>query len=112
MRPAMTTASAFSDSIRRTPSRGEIPIVIHPSSAGQAIVINYPGYKGTIDGFNDKYATLATHLARSGVATVVRMPNMLHDGEDYKRSVVTDLSLVIEAVIASAENYCGFENPP
>lgn len=38
-------------------------VIVHPSPKARAIIVNVPGYRGDIDGYNRKYRTLGAHLA-------------------------------------------------
>lgn len=49
----------------------EIDIFVHPNDSGR-IIINYPGWNGDIDGFNDKHRKLAQYMQGEGLGAVVR----------------------------------------
>jgi dienelactone hydrolase len=69
---------------------------VHPSFGARAIIINCPGYKGSIEGYKNKYVTLADHLAERGVGAVVRMPNIERSaGAAYREGLVGDVRAVI-----------------
>ncbi len=79
-----------------------IPIAVHRCTGTSTIVINYPGYRGSIDGYEQKYVKLAEHLVGHGLGTVVRMANTHYQDEEYKVTVQRDLCAVIDYVLAHA----------
>lgn len=103
--------SYFEDIVVRQPGARTIKIIEHRSPAARAIIINYPGYNGHIDGFNNKYRTLGAHLAKLGVGAFVQMPNLQHQNEDYRVSLVQDLRAVVEHVLRTAEEFCATDVP-
>ena len=61
----------FRDTVVRLPERREIGIIVHPSGGAGAVIINYPGFNGHIDGFNNKYRKLGAHLAELSIGAFV-----------------------------------------
>lgn len=88
-----------------------IPVAVHASHLAPALIVNYPGYGGTIEGYNNKYVTLANHMAECSLGAVIRMPNTLHEGRDYSKSVIEDLRAVIKFAIDRAGMLCNCEKP-
>lgn len=96
-----------------SPSRPrEIPIAVHPSKQGGVIVINYPGFMGDIDGFNDKYKKLADFMSGPcAIGTVVRMGNECDPSRRYSESVVEDLASVIRFCSERSTKLCRSSTP-
>lgn len=88
----------------------DVPIEIHPNTDSGIVVINYPGRGGDINGYNDKYVTLAEFI-RTRVGAVVRMGNRECPPVPYPQSVQDDLRHVIDGVLARSEEICGVGNP-
>jgi pimeloyl-ACP methyl ester carboxylesterase len=91
-------------------ARDEVPIQIHPNTASGIVVVNYPGRRGDINGYNNKYVTLAEFL-RTKVGAVVRMGNRESADIPYPQSVQDDLRRVIDAVIDRSDEICGASKP-
>ena len=98
------------DSVTLEPSV-VIEVAVHPSPDAQAIIINYPGYLGSIDGYNKKYATIADHLSQKKVGAVVRMANTLWPHINYRQSVLDDLRAVIRYTLGHAAEMCATATP-
>ncbi len=82
-------------------------IFVHPLQAARAIIINIPGYRGDINGYNNKYVALAEHLVEKGFA-VVRMPNVERPpGLTYTRGLLADASAVVRKVYECSEDITG-----
>lgn len=86
-----------------------IDLYIHPT-VSKAILINVPGYRGDIDGYNGKYVKIADWLAERGVAAVVRMPN-IERSEGYRAGVEADLRVVIEYAYCNSLKINGTTHP-
>lgn len=68
----------------------------HPSDA-RRVVINIPGFNGTIDGYNDKYRTIGEYYSKRGFCAFVQMPNTTRPaGSAYGQGLVADLLATIE----------------
>jgi len=81
----------FTDSVLHGRSES-FEVFVHPSPHSTAIIINYPGYNGHIDGYNNKYRTLGAHLSKLGVGAFIQMPNTIWDrGMDYGHTLIDDL---------------------
>ncbi len=88
----------------------EIPITIHVNQEKEIIILNYPGFNGDINGYNNKYLTLAKSLQEK-VGAVIQMGNQYNDELDYTESVQDDVRAVIEYAIEHASEICKSENP-
>ncbi len=87
-----------------------LPIIIHSSKAGPVIIINYPGYNGDIDGYNMKYAVMATRMSEQ-IGTVIRIGNHHHSNTNYQETVQDDLRAIVTHALENAKEICGHENP-
>lgn len=101
----------FQDSVLRIPEERRIGIIVHPSPEARAVIINYPGYNGDINGYNNKYRTLGAHLASLGVGAFVQMPNLQHTGEDYRESLVKDVEAIVTYTTRIGWEFCGLDDP-
>jgi dienelactone hydrolase len=88
-------------------------VFIHPSPNAKAIIINCPGYRGDINGYNDKHKKIGRKLSTLGVGAFIQAPNIEHEVEEraYYRGVVTDLWSTIEHARRNAKRICGTETP-
>jgi dienelactone hydrolase len=86
-------------------------IKIHSHLGTNAVVINYPGYNGDIDGYAQKYEKLACRIVEKDVAAVVRMGNEDRLGFLFEESLMGDLRATIEYVIGNAEKMCSTSTP-
>jgi dienelactone hydrolase len=86
-------------------------VKIHPHLGANAVVINYPGYNGNIDGYAQKYEKLACRIVEKDVAAVVRMGNEDRLGFLYEESLIGDLRVTIEYVIGNAAKMCATSTP-
>ena len=87
-----------------------IEIKIHPLNSN-TIVINYPGFQGSIDGYNNKYLKIGGMVIVRRIGAYVQLGNTMWEGLSYSQSVVDDLSFIIEVVIQNSINICGSINP-
>lgn len=88
----------------------KLEIKVHPNKSG-VIIVNYPGYNGDIDGYNNKYQTLADFLQQQNVGAVVRSGNYLWKGFEYPISVQEDLRCIIDYAIKHSREICGSDRP-
>jgi hypothetical protein len=86
-------------------------VKIHSHPQASAIVINYPGYNGDIDGYNKKYEKIARLIKDNDVAAVVQMGNEDRLGFIYEESLIGDLRATIEYVLANSASICATANP-
>jgi dienelactone hydrolase len=99
----MNTSVQVSDAVR---------IKIHKATNGSgAIIINYPGYNGSVDGYAYKYAKIAGLLQQKGVGTVIRMNNQEREGVPYPKSLVEDFGKVIDYALKNAHFLSGAIHP-
>ena len=99
----------FSETVRRDDA--VFKVIVHPSPEASAIIVNYPGYKGDINGFNNKYRTIGEHLSRAGVGAFIQMPNIVWPDQDYRTSLIADLLKVCEYARAKAPAICKSATP-
>ncbi len=102
-------STCFHDTAQRS-NGARIPVIAHPSSTA-AIIINYPGYGGTIDGYNNKYRTLCSHLAAQKIGACVQMQNTVWQDEAYEISAVADLWTVRDYAMKNALVLTGVPHP-
>jgi alpha/beta superfamily hydrolase len=90
-----------------TISSRSLSVLVHPLQGARAIIINIPGYRGDVDGYNNKYVTLADYLVDKGFA-VVRMPNVDRaPGLAYTRGLLHDVYAVIKWVKEYSQTLTG-----
>ncbi len=92
------------------PTKIELPIILHPSTSSGKIVIMYLGRNGNIDGFGNRYRTIAEKLQEK-IGAVVRASNADHPGIDYIESVQDDLMAIIRWTLANTKSLCGNKKP-
>lgn len=80
----------------------EVSYIIHSVPEAPAIIINYPGYGGSVDGFNGKYKKMAELMVERKLGAVVRMENRTNLGPNY---LVGDLRQVLDKVTAHNSGY-------
>lgn len=100
----------FSDFVHHTDDQ-KFRVYVHASPAASAIIINYPGYNGHIDGYNNKYRTLGRYLSRKGIGAFIQMPNTIWPNENYRASLVNDLLSVCRYARRQAGGICGTKKP-
>lgn len=89
-----------------------INVEIHRRPGAAGILINYPGYGGSIRGYEDKYVRIARRLARLDVAATVRLENLPVVGLDYRRSLIGNLRHMIEWTHTHSKALCGRRDAP
>lgn len=87
-----------------------IQTIAIPSPSARAVIINIPGYKGDIHGFNGKYDKIGAMLAARGVGAFVEMPNRLHLFDNDPKSIIDDLAVVITSVSHETRELCAAEH--
>jgi len=87
----------------------DIEIAVHKANSHK-VIINYPGSGGHIDGYNNKYLTLAEHM-QNKIGSVVRMWNKNIPGVNYSQLLRENLKTVIEYVISNSYKICGSNQP-
>lgn len=88
----------------------EIQLGINYSSNGR-IVIHYPGFMETVDGYCNKYKNLASFLQEKELGAVIRMDNFERDYHSYEDTLNDDLRSVIEYALKNSRDICGKDNP-
>lgn len=84
----------------------ELELSVHPLDNGK-IIVNYPGAEGSIDGYNEKYKTLAEHIVANGLASVVRIPNPYTFGFGWDMC----LRKALDYVLKHSNEICGTTKP-
>ena len=80
-------------------------IIIHPLNTG-IVIINCPGAGGNIDGYNNKYVTLADYMVSQNLGAVVRMSDPYNPfGWDKK------LRQVMTYALENSKDICGTDTP-
>lgn len=90
---------------------GSFGVIVHPSPKARAIIVNVPGYRADIDGYNKKYRTLGTHLAARGVGAFIQMPNIERDMATYCHRLINDVLAVCAYARAMAPQMCTTREP-
>ncbi len=85
-------------------------ILVHPNDSG-VIIVNYPGWNGDVNGYNNKYQKIADMLCEKGVGAVVRTSNLQIEGIDYAESVKDVLRRTIEHALQNRIAICGSDAP-
>lgn len=85
----------------------ELDIAIHPNLTAGRIIINYPGSRGHIDGFADKYIKLSQYIQGENLAAVVRCGNTKRQGFTWD----TNLRQMIDYSLQHAIEISGIPNP-
>lgn len=68
-----------------------VPTAIHLAAQSKGVIVSCPGYKSSMDGYNNKYVTLGDHLASLGFS-VVRMANTTRpEGPVYRHGLLQDM---------------------
>jgi pimeloyl-ACP methyl ester carboxylesterase len=88
----------------------ELKLLVHPSPLAEAVAINYPGFDGSFDGYEDKYRELAEGLVRANVG-VVRLENHPLLSVDYETKLLEDLRMAIRWVSKNG-TYIGLASNP
>ncbi len=88
-----------------------VPLVVHPCKRAKAVIINYPGFRGDIDGYNLKYRHLGEWLVQKRVGAFIQMPNIHRQDEPYEKSVIADLRAVVRHVIQIAPDIASSPEP-
>jgi pimeloyl-ACP methyl ester carboxylesterase len=92
----------------------DIDIAIHPKISPN-IIINLPGFNGSLDGYENKYVKLAEYITSKDLAAVIRMPNTVPRFacryNTYGIFNVKALKNVIKYAIENSESICGQTNP-
>src|SRR3989338_4126535 len=97
---------SWTKSLNDHPRKFQLELAIHPLLNGK-IIINYPGVDGSIDGYNNKYKTLAEHIVSQKLASVVRLPNPFTPGLGWSMN----LRKVLEYVLKNSKEICGDTTP-
>ncbi|MFA6462134.1 MAG: hypothetical protein WCV90_07780 [Candidatus Woesearchaeota archaeon] len=87
-----------------------LDIAITPVHNGKMIV-HIPGFLETVNGYGNKYQTLANLLQQKSFAAMVRMDNRERDYHPLEETLFDDLRFVINYALAHAKEICGTDNP-
>lgn len=85
-------------------------VLVHSNDSG-IIIINYPGFNGDINGYNNKYQKIADMLCERGIGAVARTSNLQVSGVDYSESVKDALRSTIEYALQNRIAICGSDAP-
>ncbi len=86
-----------------------LDIALHPNTSGR-IIINYPGWRGDSDGYNQKHKKLAQYMQGEGLGAVVRGKGSgFPDFDGF--TVDTQLRKMIDYSLENAQAICGAEDP-
>ena len=88
----------------------EQEIAVHSNVSGVVIVI-YPGYRGDMNGYNNKYQKIAELLSGKGTGAVVRMSNHAIPDVEYSKSLKDSLRSVINHILQRSKEICGSDSP-
>jgi hypothetical protein len=94
----------------RTEADFAYPVAWEATESG-IIIINYPGYNGSMDGFEDKYVKISHMLTSRGIGSVVRTHNMEDADIAFDRLSVARLRSVIDFSLHNSMEICGSDNP-
>lgn len=83
-------------------------IIVHPAESN-AIIINFPGFNGQIDGYNNKYGKLAEFM-QENIGAVIRSGNHHYGEIDYSESIQDDLKTIIDYAIENSKAITGKED--
>lgn len=84
----------------------ELELAIHPLTNGK-IIVNYPGSEGSLDGYNNKYKTLADYIVQKQLAGVVRLSNPHTFGFGWDMN----LRRAMEYILKNSQDVCGSKIP-
>lgn len=85
-------------------------VIIHSLNCN-SIIINLPGYGGSIDGYDKKYEKLANYIVDEKLSSVIRMENSALPKSVYGILLVKTVESVIEYALQHSEDICGTTNP-
>lgn len=85
-------------------------VIIHRNQSG-VIIINYPGYNGDVDGYNNKYKKIADFLDEKEIGAVVRTSNHIQTGVDYPQSARSFLRQTVDYALQNSQAICGLDQP-
>jgi alpha/beta superfamily hydrolase len=83
-----------------------LELAIHPFGNGR-VIVNYPGAEGSIDGYSNKYVTLAEYIVAKNLAAVVRLGNPYISGLGWD----VNLREALAYVLKNSESICQFKTP-
>jgi pimeloyl-ACP methyl ester carboxylesterase len=85
-------------------------VAVHPAESSRLVVM-LPGWNGSLDGYAQKYAKIASLLVERGVGAVVRSGNPSLPPYPFETTCKTVLRGVVEGALARAESICGTASP-
>lgn len=86
--------------------RLKLQVAVHPNNSGR-MIINYPGWRGTIDGYNFKYKKLAQYMQGENLGAVVRSKGP----SSWKYTVDTNLHKMLDYAYQNSEEIAGVAKP-
>ena len=88
----------FDPSWDRSGEERDLRVAVHPAESSR-IVIMLPGFNGTLDGYEQKYAKIAALLVERGVGAVVRSSNQVVSGYPFETTCKTVLRGAAEGAL-------------
>lgn len=88
-----------------------VEVAIHPSPSSRVVAVLMPGWKGSIDGYQDKYLKIADHIRAHCGASVVRSGNDVVPGQDFELTCKARLRGLLNGVQEKARSFCGSSDP-
>lgn len=88
----------------------DLLVAVHPLRS-RRIVIMLPGWNGSLDGYERKYARIAELLVERGVGAVVRSGNPVIPGFPFELTCRTLLRGVADGALRRARAICGHPTP-
>ena len=85
-------------------------VAIH-STSSEKIIVNYPGYNGDIDGWENKYITLGDYIQERNLSSFVRTSNLDLMYLNFGQSTRNNLRQVVDYSIENSEEICGSADP-
>lgn len=101
---------SFDPSWERSGPTRELSVAVH-AARSERIVVMLPGWNGSLDGYEQKYAKLARFLAERGVGAVVRSGKPTIPGFPFETTCKTVLRGVVEGALSRAKAICGSRSP-
>lgn len=76
-----------------------------------SIIINVPGYGGSIDGYDNKYEKLSEYIINEKLSAIIQMENPALPKAVYGITLIKSIESVIEYAIENSIEICGNKTP-